>query len=241
MKIRCIIVDDEPLARNVLEKHINKISDLELVAKCSNALEAFNVLSNKEVDLIFLDIQMPQITGIELLRSLKNKPRVIFTTAYREYAIDGYELDVIDYLLKPISFERFFKSINKVFSTAKTNLPDDNELKAEPDSENPYIFIKSDRKKIKIFLSDIIYIESIKDYVKLVTTGKSYVSYLRIGYLEEKLPSLLFLRIHKSFIINAEKIKSYTPIEIEMPGKILTIGRYYKQKVLKFLENRSQL
>jgi DNA-binding LytR/AlgR family response regulator len=241
MKIRCIIVDDEPLARNVLEKHINKITDLELVAKCGNAIEAFNVLSNREVDLMFLDIQMPQITGIELLRSLKNKPRVIFTTAYREYAIDGYELDVIDYLLKPISFERFFKSINKVFSTAKTNIPEINEHKSEPGSENPYIFIKSDRKKIKIFLSEIIYIESIKDYVRIVTTDKSHVSYLKIGYLEEKLPSSLFLRIHKSFIINAGKIKSYTPVEIEMPGKILTIGRYYKQKVLKFLENRNQL
>lgn len=241
MKVRCIIVDDEPLARNVLETHINKISDLELVAKCGNAIEAFNVLSNKEVDLMFLDIQMPQITGIELLRSLKNKPRVIFTTAYREYALEGYELDVIDYLLKPISFERFFKSINKVFSTAGTYVSESGNDKAEQDSENQYIFIKSDRKKVKIFLSDIVYIESIKDYVKIVTTDKSYVTYLKIGYLEEKLPSLLFLRIHKSFIINAEKIKSYTPLEIEMPGKILTIGRYYKQKVLKFLENRSQL
>lgn len=241
MKIRCIIVDDEPLARNVLEKHINKISDLELVSKCGNAVEAFNVLSNREVDLMFLDIQMPQITGIDLLRSLKNKPRVIFTTAYREFAIDGYELDVIDYLLKPISFERFFKSINKVFSTARTNIPEATEFKAEPGYENPYIFIKSERKKIKIFLSEILYVESIKDYVKIVTTDKSYVTYLKIGYLEEKLPTAVFLRVHKSFIINAEKIKSYTPVEIEMPGKILTIGRYYKQKVLNFLEKRNRL
>ena len=240
MKIKCIIVDDEPLACKVLENHIKKIDDLELVAKCNNAIEAFNVLSNKEIDLMFLDIQMPQVTGLELLRSLKNPPRVIITTAYREYALDGYEFDVVDYLLKPISFERFFKSINKIFNTARSNGQSSNPSSGE-EVNNQFVFVKADRKNVKIFLNDIIYIESIKDYVKVVTSEKSYLSYLKIGYLEEKLPSDKFIRIHKSFIINIEQIKSYTPIEIEMPGNTIPIGRYYKQRIITTLEKRNSL
>ena len=240
MKIRCIIVDDEPLACKVLENHIKKIDDLELVSKCNNAIEAFKVLSNKEVDLMFLDIQMPQVTGLELLRSLKNPPRVILTTAYREYALDGYEFDVVDYLLKPISFEKFFKSINKVFNTVGSN-GQSNDLTAGEERNNQFVFVKADRKNIKIFLNDIIYIESVKDYVRVVTAEKSYLSYLKIGYLEEKLPPDKFIRIHKSFIVNIEQIKSYTPIEIEMPGNSLPIGRHYKQKIITTLEKRNSL
>lgn len=240
MKIKCIIVDDEPLACKVLENHIKKIDDLELVAKCNNAIEAFKVLSNKEVDLMFLDIQMPQVTGLELLRSLKNRPRVILTTAYREYALEGYELDVVDYLLKPISFERFFKSINKIFNTARSNGQSSDPPSGE-EVNNQFVFVKAYRKNIKIFLNDIIYIESIKDYVKVITNEKSYLSYLKIGYLEERLPSDKFIRIHKSFIVNIEQIKSYTPIEIEMPGNTIPIGRHYKQKIIATLEKRNSL
>ncbi len=241
MKLRCIIVDDEPLARNVLENHVTKIDSLELVAKCGNAIEAFNVLSNKEVDLMFLDIQMPQVTGIELLRTLKNPPKTIITTAYREYAVEGYELDVIDYLLKPISFERFFKSINKVFNNSRPSVNAQNETSQLQGNEENFIFIKSDRKKVKVFLKEIIYIESIKDYVKIVTYEKSYLAYIKLGYLEEKLPGDNFIRIHKSNIVNINLIKSYTPLEIEMPGKTIPIGRYYKQKVIGQLENRNSI
>ena len=241
MKIKCIIVDDEPLACKVLENHIKKIEDLELVAKCNNAIEAFSVLSNKEIDLMFLDIQMPQVTGLELLRSLKNPPRVIITTAYREYALDGYEFDVVDYLLKPISFERFFKSINKVFNTVRANILDKNNSLSSRDENNQFIFVKVDRKNIKISLNNLIYIESIKDYVKIVTEENSHITYLKIGYLEEKLPVEKFIRVHKSYIINVEKIKSYTPIEVEMRGKIIPIGRYYKQKVISTLQNKNSL
>jgi len=241
MKINCIIVDDEPLACKVLENHVNKIDSLELVEKCGNAIEAFNVLSNKEVDLMFLDIQMPQVTGIELLRTLKNPPRTIITTAYREYAVEGYELDVIDYLLKPISFERFFKSINKVFNNSSPRVINRTENSQLQEKEDNFIFIKSDRKKLKVFLKEIIYIESIKDYVKIVTDEKTYITYIKLGYLEEKLPGDNFIRVHKSNIVNINLIKSYTPLEIEMPGKTIPIGRYYKQKVINLLENKNSI
>lgn len=241
MKIKCIIVEDEPLACRVLENHIRKIDDLELVSSCNNAVEAFNALSNKEVDLMFLDIQMPQVSGLELLRSLKNPPRVIITTAFREYALDGYEFDVVDYLLKPVSFERFFKAISKVFDAVKAIVPGSNYQPPQGDNGDQFIFVKAERKNVKIFLKDIIYIESIKDYLKINTGDKSQVTYLKIGYLAEKLPHDRFLRVHKSFIVNVGQIRSYTPSEVEMPGKIIPIGRYYKHKTLNALQNTGRI
>ena len=172
MKTKCIIVDDEPLALEVIESHLKKFKDIEIVARCNDAIEAFEIIKKKSVDLIFLDIQMPQMTGLDFLKTLNKPPKVIITTAYREYALDGYELDVVDYLLKPISFERFMKAINKYYQSADNAviLSDNGQQSQQTDS---YIYVKADKKVVKILLRDIFFIESLKDYVQIHTLKKS--------------------------------------------------------------------
>jgi DNA-binding LytR/AlgR family response regulator len=230
MSIQCLITDDEPLARELLVSYIERMDDMQVKGIATNALETFAFLQRNKVDLLFLDIQMPKMSGLDLIRSLQERPRIILTTAYREYAVEGFELDVLDYLVKPVSFERFLKSVAKYNQYTLMKSP------AEPVApdifETAYMYFKVNKESVKIFLKDIIYIESIKDYVKIVTEKKQFVTYQRLSYMEERLPENRFLRIHKSYIISFDKIKSYTNDSISVEGFSLPIGRLFKQNVL---------
>jgi DNA-binding LytR/AlgR family response regulator len=238
MNTKCIIVDDEPLAIEVIENHLSKISGFAVVKKCSSAIEAFEVLKTRKVDLMFLDIQMPELTGMEFLRTTGNPPKVIITTAHRKYALEGYELDVVDYLLKPISFERFFKAINK-FTTA-VDMPvqiSSDELTAG--EMRDFLYVKENKKVVKIHLNDILFIESIKDYITIHTIDRRIITKMTIGRMEEELPENRFLRIHRSFIVSIDKIDAFTASSIEIGKKELVIGRSYKHNVLKVLNYSS--
>ncbi|GAB4417668.1 MAG: LytTR family DNA-binding domain-containing protein [Bacteroidia bacterium] len=245
MKIRCVIVDDEPLALDVLASYIEKIDDLELLARVENAIDAFNLLNRERVDLLFLDIQMPRLTGLELLKNILHPPRVILTTAYRDYALEGYELDVVDYLLKPISFERFLRAINKVYKTSQPALPTPPLPALQPEAEAPtedaYIYLKADKKMIKVLLKDILYIESLKDYIRVRTPGRSITAYQRISYMEERLPEEKFLRVHRSYIVSLDKIDAYSTPCIEIGQMQIPIGRNYRAAVLKVLNQQNLL
>lgn len=238
--MKCIIVDDEPLAIEVIESYVDRLDDFEIVAKCSNALKAFEILQKQTIDVIFLDIQMPKLTGIEFLKSLQNPPQIIFITAYRDYAIESYELDIVDYLLKPISFDRFLKAIGKLYRENKT-IQSVSSLHQVIEQEEAYIYLKVDKKMVKILLKDILYIESLKDYVRIKTTGKTVVTHQKISYLEEKLPEECFIRIHRSYIVSLSKVESYSSTTIEVPSQELPIGRNYKNQVLTMLNGKHQL
>jgi DNA-binding LytR/AlgR family response regulator len=235
MKTRCLIVDDEPLARDLIRAHVGKLENFEVVAECSDAMKVLNVLREKQVDLIFMDIQMPQITGIEFLKTLKHSPKVIITTAYREYALDGFELDVVDYLLKPITFERFLKSVNKFYQMTQEELHIGGNNNSEKQNDDAFIYIKENKKVIKIYLSDIRYIEGLSEYVQIYTDRKKVITKMSLTQLEEKLPPESFLRIHKSYIISMSKIEAFTANTIEIQGKELPVGRSYKTAVLSSL------
>jgi DNA-binding LytR/AlgR family response regulator len=236
MSIRCLIVDDEPLALEVLQSYIDRVESLELVATCGNAVKAFDVLKKEKVDLLFLDIQMPKLTGIEFLKALNPSPKVIFTTAYREYAVESYELNVVDYLLKPIGFDRFLMAINKVVENGNSQhevLGNNFELIQDSD---PFLFLKVDRKMVKVYLKEITYIESLKDYVRVKTEdGKEIISLQKISYMEKKLPADCFLRVHKSYIVSVGKIAAYSNSSIEVGGAEIPIGRSFKSEVVKAL------
>ena len=234
MKTRCLIVDDEPLALKVIESHISKVPNLELVDSCLNAVEALQVLLNGRIDLVFLDVEMPEISGVELLKSMKQGPAVIFTTAYRDFALDAFELDAIDYLLKPISFERFFKSVSKYFQWKGNR---NQEIKGVPskEMEDAFIYVRADRKVMKIPLTDILLIESLKDYVKIHLPGETIITKEQISKLEEKLPGEQFIRTHRSFLVASKYIKAFTTETIEVENHEIPIGRTYKSSVLSFL------
>lgn len=232
MIISCIIIDDEPLAIEIVESYVSKIEQLKLVGTFRNAIQAFAFLQEQPVDLIFLDIQMPKLSGLDFLKTLKNPPKVILTTAYRDYALDGYELEVLDYLLKPIPFERFLKAIAKVL-----HQPGNSSI-AVPKSEQPtddYVYFKVDKKMVKTRMTDVLYIESVKDYVKVRTSDKEIITQQKISYLEESLPREQFLRIHRSFIVNIEKIDAYSASDVEIGKHSVPIGRNYKNDVMKAL------
>lgn len=240
MKLTCYIIDDEPLAIEVLESHLEKIDRIEVAGIFENAVKAFEALQDQPVDLLFLDIQMPRLTGIKFLKTLKDPPKVIFTTAYREYALEGFELDVTDYLLKPISFERFLKAINKVFAQQRSTIRPPAGTNTPPKEESG-LFIQVNKKMVKIQPDNILFIESKRDYVKIKTTQKEIMAHQTISYLEEQLPPGHFLRIHRSFIVRLDKIESWSSSEIELPGIQLPIGRTYKSQVIKSLEERSNI
>jgi len=235
MKTRCIIVDDEPLAVEAIQMHIEKFESLKLIAACTDAIQAFDVLKNSRIDLMFLDIQMPEMTGLDFLRTLKNPPKVIFTTAYRDYAIQAFDLDVVDYLLKPISFERFMQAINKYFEAVPNAI-----IGAEHSSHHipiaDFFYVKADKKNVKIEYNKILYIESIKDYVRIICRDKTIISKINIGHLTEQLPSEYFLRIHRSFIVYIPNIEAFSSISVEVPGKEIPIGRNYKNEVINTLQ-----
>ncbi len=236
MKTNCLIIDDEPLARDLIRSHINKLENFEVVAECGDAMKALQELRNRHVDLMFMDIQMPQITGIEFLKTLKNPPKVVITTAYREYALEGFELDVVDYLLKPITFERFLKSVNKYYQVAQeettTVTPS-----AEPNQqEEAFIYVKENKRVIKVHLNEILYVEGLSEYVQIYTDKRKIITKTSMTNMVEKLPTDGFLRIHKSYIISLSKIEAFTAHSIEVPGKELPIGRSYKNTVLDTLQ-----
>ena len=230
-KIICLAVDDEPPALEVLKKFIASVNTLELAATCSDAIEAMNFLQSKPVDLIFLDIKMPELLGTDFIRALKNPPKVIFTTAFRKYAIEGFELDAVDYLLKPISFDRFLKAVDKVMQTSLSDTRPDDETQNKKSDNSGYISFRSERKMIKVALSDILYIESIKDYIKVVTVTNTIITKQSISSVEEILPKEMFIRIHRSFIIALNKIESYSHELVWIAKQELPISRMYRHEV----------
>jgi len=235
MKTKCIIVDDEPLARELIRGHVEKLENFEIIAECSDAMKALNILREKQVDLIFMDIQMPQITGIDFLKTLKHPPKVIITTAYREYALEGFELDVVDYLLKPITFERFLKSVNKFYQMNQEDVQVVAGVSAEKTADESFVYIKENKKVVKVRLSEIRYIEGLSEYVQVFTDKRKIITKTSMAQMEEKLPSESFLRIHKSFIVSISKIEAFTAYTIEIQGKELPIGRSFKNAVFSAL------
>jgi len=229
-------VDDEPPALEVLKKFITSVHSLELAATCSDAIEAINFLQTKAVDLIFLDIKMPELLGTDFVRALKNPPKIIFTTAYRKYAIEGFELDAVDYLLKPISFDRFLKAVSKVMETPLAEGKPEEETQNKKTDSNGYISFRSDRKMIKVALSDILYIESLKDYIKVITVANTIITKQSISSVEEMLPAEMFIRIHRSYIVALNKIESYNNELVWIAKQELPISRMYRHEVGKTLK-----
>jgi DNA-binding LytR/AlgR family response regulator len=235
MKTKCLIVDDEPLARELICGHVEKLENFEIVAECSDAMKALQVLREKQIDLMFMDIQMPQITGIEFLKTLKHQPKVIITTAYREYALEGFELDVVDYLLKPITFERFLKSVNKYYQMIQDDVQVISNSSADKMQDDSFIYIKENKKVVKVYLSEIKYIEGLSEYVQIFTDKRKIITKTSMTQMEEKLTSEKFLRIHKSYIVSISKIEAFTANTIEIHGKELPIGRSFKNGVISAL------
>jgi len=241
-KIHCLIIDDEPPAREILKQHIAGVEALELAGTCSNAVEAVSFLKEHPVDLLLLDIQMPQLLGTNFIRTLKNPPKVIFTTAYRKYAVEGFELDAVDYLLKPISFERFLKAVNKVLQlniSSAQAMPTSARKEKQNGESNSFLYFRAERKMVKVFFRDILYVEGLKDYIRIVTDNKTIVTKYVLSTLEEMLPANEFLRIHKSYIVAIYKIDSYNADTIHIAKHELPIGRLYKFDVNRVLNASS--
>lgn len=230
---RCIIIDDEPIAIRVIRKHLSVFPNFEVVAECSNALEAMPILQKENIDLLFCDIQMPQITGVDFIRSLRHPPKVIFTTAYRDYAIDAFELNVVDYLLKPISFERFTKAINYFMELQTAVSAPENE--GNENHSRDFIFLKADKKHYKVNLNDILYFESLGDYVIAYTGVQKIVTKERIGHLANLLPPKKFIQIHRGYIASIDKIESIGAGFVEINDKKLPVGRNYKPELQQLL------
>ncbi|HVV07504.1 MAG TPA: LytTR family DNA-binding domain-containing protein [Puia sp.] len=230
MKVRCLLVDDEPLAIQLLQNHLEQLEDFEVVGTCTNAIKALSILNSREVDLLFLDIKMPKFSGMELLRTLKHPPRTILTTAFREFAVDCYDLDIVDYLLKPITLDRFLRSIERYLRSVDKKEPG---MPAAAGKE--YIYIKSNNKFFKLDLDDILYVESIKDYVKIYTTDREIQARFKISDFEKQVEKMGFLRIHRSFIVNIKHIQAFTMTHVELGRNEVPIGLSYKEHVFKAL------
>lgn len=240
--INVIIVDDEPLAQDVLETYIGKIPELNLVRKCNNALEANEALKTNDIDLMFLDIQMPQLTGTDFLKTLSDPPLVIFTTAYPNYAIEGFELNALDYLLKPISLERFMKAVNKAMD--QIELQSKEAGGGAPNADDEYFFVKADKKLVKVNFKDIIYIEGLKDYVIIRMESSRVITLQTMKSLEDKLPQNVFRRIHRSYIVNIDRIHAIVGNMVEVmeknQAKHLPIGKNYRDELLDII-NKNRL
>jgi DNA-binding LytR/AlgR family response regulator len=241
MKINCIAIDDEPLALNKMKRYIERIDFLNLRASFNNGIEAISYLKDNKVDLIFLDIQMEDLTGIELLEALQKKPGVIITTAYESYALKGYELDVTDYLLKPISFQRFVKAVDKVYESLYGK--DDNETIAHVKTDSPviddYIFVKTEYRIQKINLKDILYIEGMKDYIRIVTLSDKVMTLQSLKKMVDLLPEKQFIRVHKSYIIAIDKIESIERNRIIIGGERIPIGESFRQYFFRMLGGKN--
>ena len=230
MTYQCLIIDDEELARELIETHLRQIDGFELVASCASAIEASRHLRHQSIDLLFLDIEMPVLKGTEFFKNIEQKPKVIFTTAYRDYALDGFELNAVDYLLKPITFARFFKAIEK-FKTQQQKVIKETHLKEVSETDD-FIFVSKNRKKVKVIFDDILYVESLKDYVKINLVNETHVVKYGISAFEKKL-DMRFIRIHRSYIVNRTKVTSYTKSDIEIGSIEIPIGENYKTNISK--------
>jgi DNA-binding LytR/AlgR family response regulator len=228
--INCLVVDDEPIARQGLVEHIRQIDFLYAAGECKSTMEATVFLQKNKIDLLYLDIQMPGMTGIDFLKNNSSLPPVIFTTAYSEYAIEGYELDVLDYLLKPISFNRFYKAAIKAqeYFNLKNNVP----------VQDEYFFIKCNQKIEKILISDVLYVEGMANYIVVHTAQKKYIAYLTFKGIEDQLPAHLFIRIHRSYLVSINAIRSVNPEEIMLHNITLPISKNFKDQVMEMVEKR---
>ncbi|WP_343694735.1 LytTR family DNA-binding domain-containing protein [Flavobacterium sp.] len=227
MKIKCVLIDDEPLAIKVLQNYFNNFTDFEVIGTFNNSLEALDFINSTSVDAVFLDINMPMMTGFELISLIENKTKVIITTAFREFAAESYDLDVLDYLVKPIPLPRFIKCINKI--TTEYNLK--NNIKIDVTKGDSHIFIKVDKKMMKINIEEILFIEGMKEYIKVVTPDKTYITHKSLTSLSEELPGDRFLRIHKSYVIALNKVKSIEGNRIQIQSYTIPIGRNYSKDV----------
>jgi two-component system, LytTR family, response regulator len=234
MKIKCIIVDDEPFAQKGLEEYIKEVEFLELVAVCDNAMQAYPLVHKGKAELIFLDIEMPELSGIDFLKSLKKMPAVIFTTAYPEYALQSYDLDVIDYLVKPISFQRFLKAVHK----AKHFLTDKLKVFSQTSEESDYFFLKVNYQLEKILYKDVLFVEALQNYVAIHLADKKIISYITISGIGKKLPANIFMRIHKSYIVALEKIDKITGNKVIINTHELPVSRNIKDKLLHAIEEK---
>ncbi|MGI9649680.1 LytR/AlgR family response regulator transcription factor [Chryseobacterium sp. RLHN22] len=227
MEIRCVITDDEPFARKGLKSYIKKIEFLSLVGECEDALQLNNILKTKSVDLIFLDIEMPEMTGIELLSSLENSPKIIIVSAYEQYALKGYEFNVVDYLLKPVSFERFLKSVNKVYSIFQNE---------KTDISKDHIFVKSNKQLKKILIADLLFVESLENYVILHTISSKEIVYITLKQMFEKLPKNMFVQTHRSYIVNLNRITAINGHIINIGSHHIPISRNSKEDIINRLK-----
>ena len=231
---RCIIVEDEPLAAEVLKDYIQQIPFLQLKGVCDDAIYALETLQKEPIDLIFLDIHLPKLKGLDFLKSLKNPPAVIITSAYQEYALQGYEHNVVDYLLKPIEFSRFLMAVNKLKAQQDARQPVAENAVSAP--ARTYFFFNVSKKRVKVYLDEMLYIESLKEYIRITTKGKTILTKFQLGQIEELLARNNFLRVHRSFIVAKDKIDAFTATDVEVGGKLIPIGRSYKELVLRALE-----
>jgi len=236
--IRCLVVDDEPLALDILEDYISKVPFLTLVKTTTSAIEGLSLVQSDAIDLVFLDVQMPELTGIQFLKIINGKCDVILTTAYSQYAMDGYELDVVDYLLKPIAFDRFYKAAQKVLQNSNNNHAALPEVHANQSNHN-FIFVKTEHKIQKIYLDDILYIEGLKDYISIFTKTERIITLQNMKKMEESLPAKSFTRVHKSYIIALSKIESIERNRIQIGDKIIPIGDTYKEYFFKQIEDKN--
>ncbi|MBN8701114.1 MAG: response regulator transcription factor [Chitinophagales bacterium] len=233
---KCLIVEDEPLAAEVLQDYIRQVPFLKLIKTCSDAIYAMETLKEEKIDLVFLDIHLPKLKGLDFIKSLTNPPHIIITSAYHEYALEGHELNVLDYLLKPIEFKRFLKAVNRLSAVQEHT-----EDVSQKPSEREYLFFNVSKKKVKIFLDEILYIESLKEYIRVCTRQKTIITKFQLGEIEEILSKNNFLRVHRSFIVAKDKIDAFTATDVEVSGKQLPIGRSYKDVVQTALDNKSAL
>ncbi|MFZ4100312.1 MAG: LytR/AlgR family response regulator transcription factor [Sphingobacterium thalpophilum] len=237
--IRCLVVDDEPLAIDILEDYIKKVPFLTLVKTTISAIEGLSLVQSGVIDLVFLDVQMPELTGIQFLKIINGKCDVILTTAYSQYALDGYDLDVVDYLLKPIAFDRFYKAAQKVLQTKGNNHSSIPEFQSTQQNNNDFIFVKTEHKIQKIYLDNILYIEGLKDYISIYTGTGRIITLQNMKKMEESLPPKSFIRVHKSYIISLGKIESIERSRIQIGDKIIPIGDTYRDYFFKQIEDKN--
>jgi two-component system, LytTR family, response regulator len=243
--IRCLIVDDEPLALHVLEDYMSKIPFLQLVKSTTNPIEALTLVQEGNVDLVFLDVQMPELTGIQFLRIANGKAKVILTTAYQQYALEGYELDVIDYLLKPIAFDRFFKAVQKAqtvlqpAAAATLKAAEPVSVQQQQDFLSDFIFVKTEHKIQKVYLNDILFIEGLKDYISIFTPAERIITLQNMKKMEDALPAKHFTRVHKSYIVSINKIDSIERSRICIGDKIIPVGDTYREEFFKIVDGKN--
>ncbi|MCG8411700.1 MAG: LytTR family DNA-binding domain-containing protein [Bacteroidales bacterium] len=236
MKLKCIIVDDEPLSITIIKGYLKKIPFIEVISDFTSALPVLNFLENNSIDLIFLDIEMPELSGIELIKKLNINPRIIFTTANKKYAIESFDLNIDDYILKPVSFERLLKSTNRVYE----NICKEQLLKHKEQAQD-FIYLKENKKMVKVYYKNILYLESLKDYVKVVTSCKTVLTKQLLSNFEKKLNPKNFIRIHRSYIVAFDKIDAYSLSGVDIGKTEIPIGRKYKESVIKILDEFSKI